>query len=223
VYAKSLKLHRGVDNKLQFRFLNQEQKPVDITGKDITMRIINAEGTETLISKTLVPTIALNGIAEFRLSMTDLEDIDSQVGTYSLEIPVDSFDLPVFVDASSGARGVIEIVDSILPKVVPSLSVTIPSHAVSDGTTEVTFYSSTIQSAYKSTLTMQLFYENYTGTMTIQGTTDPNDNSSWYDLGLPYSYTAESDTQYYNITGFHPYLRFKFQYTEGDVTNILVR
>ena len=33
VYAKPLTLNKGVDNKIQFQFLNQEQKPVDITGK----------------------------------------------------------------------------------------------------------------------------------------------------------------------------------------------
>ena len=32
-YAKPLTLHKGVDNQIQFQFLNQQQKPVDITGK----------------------------------------------------------------------------------------------------------------------------------------------------------------------------------------------
>jgi hypothetical protein len=39
VYAKPLTLNKGVDNRIQFQFLNQEQKPVDITGKSITCRI----------------------------------------------------------------------------------------------------------------------------------------------------------------------------------------
>ena len=52
-YAKPLTLHKGVDNKLQFQFLNQEQKPVNITGKSITCRILNYDATEILISKAL--------------------------------------------------------------------------------------------------------------------------------------------------------------------------
>ncbi len=48
-YAKPLTLHKGVDNQIQFQFLNQEQKPVDITGKSITCRVINAQGNGTLI------------------------------------------------------------------------------------------------------------------------------------------------------------------------------
>ena len=52
-YAKPLTLHKGVDNQIQFQFLNQQQKPVDITGKVITCRIINYEGSMLLLSKSL--------------------------------------------------------------------------------------------------------------------------------------------------------------------------
>ena len=32
VYAKNLKIHKGIDNTLQFQFINQDQKPVDLPG-----------------------------------------------------------------------------------------------------------------------------------------------------------------------------------------------
>ena len=53
VYAKPLTLNKGVDNKIQFQFLNQEQKPVDITGKSITCRVLNYNGTAVLLRKAL--------------------------------------------------------------------------------------------------------------------------------------------------------------------------
>ena len=87
-YAKPLTLHKGVDNKIQFQFLNQEQKPVDITGKTITCRIINYNGTEVLINKALTLELAATGIAALYLNAADLEDIDAQQAHYSLEIPV---------------------------------------------------------------------------------------------------------------------------------------
>ena len=58
-YAKTLNLHKGVDNKIQFKFLNQEQKPVDITGKEITCRLINSDGTEVLLNKALTLELSL--------------------------------------------------------------------------------------------------------------------------------------------------------------------
>ena len=58
VYAKNLKLNKGVDNKLQFQFLNQEQKPVDITNLEITFRLISYDGTEILLRKGVTQTLA---------------------------------------------------------------------------------------------------------------------------------------------------------------------
>jgi len=97
-YAKPLTLHRGVDNQIQFQFLNQEQKPVDITGKTITCRILNADGTAVLINKALTPQLPLTGICALELNAAEIEDIPAQKAYYSLEIPVGSFDYPVFVD-----------------------------------------------------------------------------------------------------------------------------
>ena len=98
VYAKPLTLHKGVDNQLQFQFLNQEQKPVDITGKEITCRILNYEGNQLLLQKALTPQLAATGITSLFLNAADIENIDAQKCYYTLEIPVGSFDFPVFVD-----------------------------------------------------------------------------------------------------------------------------
>lgn len=102
-YAKPLTLNKGVDNQIQFQFLNQEQKPVDITGKEITCRIINYKGNQVLIQKALTLQLSLTGIASLFLNSADLEAIDTQKCYYSLEIPVGEFDFPVFVDQNAGA------------------------------------------------------------------------------------------------------------------------
>ena len=152
-YAKPLTLHKGVDNQIQFQFLNQEQKPVDVTGKSITCRILNYQGNELLIQKALTLQLAATGIAALILNPAELEDIVPQKCYYSLEIPVGDFDFPVFVDSNAGARGDIQIVNSVLPSFVPSYEVTIPtgqpfpnlnpnSNANSNAQT---YYSSTIE------------------------------------------------------------------------------
>ena len=95
VYAKNLTLHRGVDNKLQFQFINQEEKTVNVTDKEITFRLISYDGKTILLSKTLTELLPVTGIVQLELSSSDLENIDPQNAYYSLEIPVDNFDLPV--------------------------------------------------------------------------------------------------------------------------------
>jgi len=110
-YAKPLTLHKGVDHQIQFQFLNQEQKPVDITGKEISCRILNATGTTVLIRKALTIQLGATGIAALMLDPGELEEIEAQKCYYTLEIPVGTFDYPVFVDQNAGGRGDMNIVN----------------------------------------------------------------------------------------------------------------
>ena len=226
VYAKPLTLHKGVDNQIQFQFLNQEQKPVDITGKSIVCRILNFEGTEILLSKVLDLVLPATGISVLKVSPSDLEDISAQKCYYSLEIPVGSFDYPVFVDQNAGARGKIDIVDSVLPNFVPSQEVTIPTGQpfpnLSSNTlpNANTYYSSIINTEDNSVLTIQTNLDEYNGNITIQGSTIPD--ADWYDITTA-EYSNSSNTYGYTITGFHPYVRLEFISDQGSVTKILAR
>jgi len=220
VYAKNLRLHKGVDNRIQFKFINQEQKPVDITGAEITMRILNSDGTQVLIQKALTLVYALTGLAELQLLSSELDSVESQKGYYSLEIPSNSFNVPVFLDNDSAARGIIWIEDSVLPKHMPSMNVTIPSHPVPQNNT-VTFTSSTVSTSYNPKLTLQAYYNNFSGTVQVQGSTIPDND--WYNINDPITYINQANTDYYQIEGFHPYIRVQFNCTQGDVTDILAR
>lgn len=222
MYAKNLRLHKGVDNRIQFKFMNQEEKPIDVTNVDITIRVLSYDGTEVLIQKTLTPVYPVTGIMEFQLLSTELDDIDAQKAMYSLEIPLNGFNLPVFVNGDSGARGVMWIEDSILPKHSESLSVSIPSHATPANNT-VTFTSSLITTSYNPVLTIQPYFNNFSGTVQVQGTTDPNDNNGWYSINGLETYLNQTTPDYYVVQGFHPYIRLQVNCTQGDLTNILAR
>jgi len=232
VYAKTLNLHKGVDNKIQFQFLNQEQKPVDITGKTITCRIINYNGTEVLITRALTLELPLTGIAYLHLNAADLEDIDAQRCYYSLEIPVGEFDYPVFVDPAAGARGDINILNSVLPSFVPSEIVTIPTGQPfpnldpTNSTTNPlsnanTYYTSIINTQDNPILTLQAHYTDFNGDVAIQGSTTQL-NADWYEIST-FEYSNINTTKGYTIKGFHPFVRMVFTSNAGVVTNILAR
>lgn len=232
VYAKTLNLHKGVDNKIQFQFLNQEQKPVDITDKVITCRIINYNGTAVLINKALTLDLPLTGIASLQLNASDLEDIDAQKCHYSLEIPVGEFDYPVFVDPAAGARGDINILNSVLPSFVPSQIVTIPTgqpfpnvdanNSINNVLPNAnTYYSSVINTQDNPILTIQADYYQFNGDVTIQGTFSSG-LTDWYPI-TTVTYSNVTDTEGYTIKGFHPFVRMVFTSNTGAVTNILAR
>jgi len=225
-YSKTLSIQKGVDNRIQFQFLNQEQKPISVIGKTITCRIINYDGTKILVTKTLEPDLPVTGIMSLYVGAADIENIPSQKAFYSLEIPVGSFDFPVYIDQNSNARGDIVIVDSILPSFVPSSIVTIPSgqsfpNTHSDvGNTTYTYYSSVVSTKENPILTLQMQFESYSGNVVIQGAT--NVDSGWYPI-TEESYTNFTDTEGYSIYGFHPFIRVEFTSDQGSVDNILVR
>ena len=226
-YAKPLTLNKGVDNQIQFQFLNQEQKPVDITGKSITCRIINYQGNEVLLQKALTLQLPATGIAALILNAADLASIDAQKCYYSLEIPVGEFDYPVFVDQNAGARGDLNIVNSVLPSFVPSMPISIPTgqdfpnlHPNSNSESNITYYSSVITTNDSPILTLQAQYTDYYGNIAIEGSTIVD--GDWYPI-LTDTYSNVSDTKGYVVQGYHPYIRMQFESNTGAVTNILSR
>jgi hypothetical protein len=223
MYTKNMKLHKGVDNRLQFQFLNQDQKVVDITGKTITFRLIKYDGSKILLEKTLTPILPLTGITEIQIFASELMDIDAQKCHYSLEVPVDSFNMPVFVDDYSSGRGVIEVLDSIYPSFIPSKSVTIPTHRLPKDCCDIfTFDSSVIKSNDACQTTLQLFFKAFTGTVQLQGSTLPD--ADWYNIGEAKTYTLQDASELFTPEGHHPYLRFNItEYSAGDITKMLYR
>jgi hypothetical protein len=227
VYAKPLTLNKGVDNKIQFQFLNQEQKPVDITGKSITCRILNYNGTQVLVRKALDLDFALTGIASLNLNAADIEDIDPQKAYYSLEIPVGAFDYPVFVDSNAGARGDMNIVNSVLPSFVPSQSVTIPTGqpfpniSNSSGNTNLVYYTSIINTQDNPILTIQTQYDEYYGNVAILGSSIVD--GDFYIIEEDNELDDVTETRGYTIHGYHPFVKVEFTSNSGAVTNILAR
>lgn len=234
VYAKELILNRGVDNLIEFAFVNQEQKPVNISGKEITARIINADGKKILLQKSLVAIYPITGIAGLRVSSEELDKISSQQCYYSIEIPVEEFDYPVFVDAQGGARGVVRITDSVLPSFVNSYVLTIPDYNVAGTPTEstyyATYYSSSFYTKQQNFYTFQLYFQNYRGRVLFQGSTVSN-FAYFYEISPIYTFMGVTETRFYNIEGYHPFIRIKFENyintnpgeLPSDVTQILVR
>lgn len=223
VYAKNLKLNKGVDNKIQFQYLNQEQKPYNISNLEITFRLINNEGTETLLQKSVSLTLPLTGICELTVTSAELLNIDAQMCYYSLEVRDGSNDYPTFVNSEAGARGVIQVVDSVLPSFLPATTIEIPSHVLpnANANTNVTYYSSTYSTADAAVLSIQTYLNEYSGNVIVQGSTLPD--SDWYNIGNVHNYANKSGSVGYTIEGYHPYIRVEFQSTAGDVTEILAR
>jgi hypothetical protein len=238
VYAKQLTINKGVDNVLLFEFINQQEKPVNITGSTFLFRAINTAGDRILIEKELVTLNAPTGRAKVTLTSAELLEVLAQPATYSIQRTQPNGGLveAVFTNAQAGARAPVNIVDSVLPQYVPSAPLTIPTlkltaQASVDGTAwdqypsnpywagnpnGGNYWNSFINTEYFSSFieptnavtTVQMTLDGYTGTIKAQAA--ENYESIWYNVTESTTYYNKTGTVHMNIVGWYPLLRMCF-------------
>ena len=236
VYAKPLTISKGVDNVLLFEFINQQEKPVNITGSTFLFRAISTDGDRLLVEKEMVILNAPTGRAKVTLTTADLLEVLAQPANYSIQRSSGNLTEAVFTNAQAGARAPVNIVDSILPQHIPSVSLTIPTTKLSaqasyDGTTwgqypassywygnpnggnywnsflNTEFFSSFIEPV-NSVTTVQMTLDGYTGTIKAQAA--ENYQSIWYNVTDSTTYLDKTGTIHMNIVGWYPLLRLCF-------------
>jgi hypothetical protein len=240
VYAKRLTINKGVDNVLLFEFVNQEQKPVNITGSSFIFRVIDTASNELLLQKSMDILNAATGRAKVQFSGNELLEVLGQPASYSIQRtqPSGGYSDAVFVDAQAGARAPVDIVDSVLPQFVPSAELTIPtielSSQASYGGTSYSNYPDWAGSywsgggvgpgVYNSWLNTEYFssfIEPTSAVTTIQmdlvgytGTIKvqaaENYQSIWYNVSESTTYLNQTRTIHLNVVGWYPLLRLCF-------------
>ena len=209
VYAKKLKVNRGVDNVILFEFINQDQKPVNISGSTITFRMMNTNGDELLIAEDLVHLSSTYGRAKVTLTSEKLDLINEQTATWSLERASGNLYEAVFTDAYSAGRGQVDIVDSVYPDFVESKIMMLPAPidqpAQSNGNR---VHTSAIYTADNTLTTLQLDFDNFSGNVKVQAS-ENQIGPDWYDVGSQIQYTNQNSRTYINVDGRHNWLRLE--------------
>jgi hypothetical protein len=236
VYAKPLTINKGVDNVLLFEFINQDQKPVNITGSSFVFRVINQQGTEILVEKEMTILAPVLGRVKVQLTPADTDAWEAQTAGWSIERTSGDYKQAVFVDADAQGRGVVYIQDSVYPEFVDSEVITIPfvtgpplypqvppitgpsaiSLSYENNYQPVVLpltYSSQISAPNQSFHTFRLKMNQFTGNVIVQGAGDYEE--TFVDVSNNYSYYNESDTQYINVSGFFPLLRLQINQWGG--------
>ena len=209
VYAKKLKVNRGVDNVILFEFINQDQKPVNISGSTITFRMMSTNGDELLIAEDLVHLSSTYGRAKVTLTSEKLDLINEQTATWSLERASGNLYEAVFTDAYSAGRGQVDIVDSVYPDFVESKIMMLPAPidqpAQSNGNR---VHTSAIYTADNTLTTLQLDFDNFSGNVKVQAS-ENQIGPDWYDVGSQIQYTNQNARTYINVDGRHNWLRLE--------------
>jgi len=231
VYAKNLTLNLGVDNVLLFQFQNQDQKPVNITGATFMFRMISQDGQNLLFAKELVSLSSTLGRAKVTITSAETLNFQAQPASWSLEISSGVLDRAVFTDDQAGARGVINIVDSVYPAFVASDILTIPTGQPTQGNT---YYTSTVSTNGAGLTTFQLDSLKFTGNLQVQGATfSPDTDQEWYNVAFEdlktgntvdqINFTNSTERLGINVEGYHPYIRLELGINNGNIDLIQYR
>ena len=230
VYAKSLKLNLGVDNVILFQFQNQDQKPVNISGATFTFRIISQNGEDLLFAKELVSLSNALGRAKVTITAAETLNFQAQPASWSIEVSSGVLDQAVLTDDYAGARGDIDIVDSVFPAFVASEVLTIPDQAPQGNI----YYTSTLTTDGSRLTTFQLDTANFSGNLQVQGSSDAVAQTvEWYDIDFEdlktgntvsnLVFSSSSERLGINVEGFHPYIRLEFGIDQGNIDLIQYR
>jgi hypothetical protein len=238
VYAKTVKIYRGIDNLIKFKVLNQDQKPVNLAGLTLTFTILDDvsgalwyQTTATTTDTPYIPAIpagplgvpaevpavpaVTTGIAVVVIGDYSLLDLDNIRYNYSLKATdtLTGVERVIYSDDNYTARGELEVLSGNYPQFRPSVNVPVPPLPPAPVYTPV--YTSAIPTdiaGYDQSInhTAQFYFDSFSGDISVEATLDPVASIiNWATVVPSQTYVAQDENTYVNWTGAYSAIRFK--------------
>ena len=233
VYQRQLKVYKNIDNKLQFRVLNADQKPIAISSytpkflafDENKKLIIEHDGTAVVGDDSA----ATRGLFTVTITENDLLNVDAQYLTYNVYL-VDSSNNKTITYSHTDFQnsGIIYVDSGALPGPSDSYSFT---QFQQENIESTIFYSEakTAEPAIngnEALHTAAIYTSAYIGDVVVQATLDNvvNESTHWGDVATVTFTGSESEPVPVNFNGVFNHLRFKTTASPTDkISKILVR
>jgi len=236
VYSRNLNVYKGVDNKIQFRMLNAEQKPIDISGQVIEFEAFDDEKDQVLVYEATIQddgsTRANKGMFYVTITENDLLNIPSQYLSYTIYQRERCDERVVtYSDRNFGACGTIYVSDCAHPTIRKSTEVKNWYQvgdewmAGSDNSDKITAMPKLNKNEAQHTVafyTDAINNNGFVGNVQIQGTLDNqiDGTNDWYTIDTVKFVGTEERPVFANFKGVYSYLRFV---TENDPADKLLK
>jgi hypothetical protein len=232
VYSRHLNVYKGIDNVLEFRLLNADQKPLDVdryTPKFVAFdenqnMIIEHDGVNLQVGDSTEYT--KKGLFSVTITENDLLNVKDQYLTYNIYL-VDYDETKVLTYANEwfDSAGIIKVSSNAFPG--PSSSYSIDTFVQDNNV----WFSEALDAqpginGNEALHTAAVYTNNYVGDVVVQGTLDNQvvGTTSWADISTLSFAGGETEPKPVNFNGVYTFLRFK---TTADPANtiskILVR
>jgi hypothetical protein len=232
VYNRTLKIYRGVDNKIDLQARNQDQKAAALGSSSLVFTLIEPEQKKKIIETDCVISSAVNGKSYVVLSSAQLNDVQPGFYQYTLRVEqrtvesngdyIVTSSRPAYTDSQYDPFGNIEVVGSMQGEPQYSTEIKEFSRQV-DFQNNTTRYTSGIINAYPTTSTPQRlhtfqFYPNdCTGTLTVQASQDAGGSpKNWVTVDSK-TLNAASQSFYMNVLGKFNWFRVHLDSDSEDI------
>ena len=237
VYNRQIKIYKGIDNQIQFRLLNADQKPINIapyTPKFVAFdesgnQVISHDGSVTQLDDSS----ASRGKFTITITENDLLNIKQQYLRYNVYL-VDSASNKTltYVDSHFDNNGTI-FVDGYAfpgPRATYSISTFTEDSGIS-GVDDSVWYSESIDAepainGNEALHTAVVYTDSYIGDVTVQGTLENQvtGSTNWSDVSTITFTGSETEPKPINFNGVFSHLRVSATADPADkISKVLVR
>ena len=232
VYTKQLQLYKGIDNVLEFRLLNADQKPVDITS--YTPRLVAFDETNQMVLEkdcTILDDGSTVTRGKFKLTVTENEllNVKQQYLSYNIYlVETDGDKVLTYSQPNFGNDAIIYVNARTFPGPLNSYSVT---SFEQEAPAIETWYSETVDAqpainGNEALHTVAAYTSSYIGDIVVQATLDNQvtGTTQWADVATLTFVGTETTPMPVNFNGVFSHLRFKADANPADkITKVLVR
>lgn len=232
VYNRMIHVYRGIDNIIQFRLFNADQKGVDLSG--YTPHFMAWDESNNLVLD-LVGEVQDDGSSiqrgKFSVNITNNSTLDLKQQYLSYTVYLSSVDQPntiTYTDTHFGNRGTIYLSSQAFSGARPSKNITQFTRVDFDSQEYVseTLYAEPSINSNSALHTAAIYTNGYVGSVTVQATLENNvtESTEWADLATLNFDGTEAEPVPVNYYGVLSHVRFKTDANpDGTISKILVR
>lgn len=228
VYSRQLKIYKGIDNTLDFRVLNADQKPVSIIGK-VPVIMIFDEKQRLVIKRdcNILETTTPSKVGMFNVTITenDMLNLKQQYLSYSVHLEGNGKEL-TYSSSYFDNKGTIYLDGQSMPAPLSSVSISTFSEETENNWCSESVDAEPTINGNSALHTVALYLtNNYTGDITVQGTLDNEivGTTQWADIKTV-SYENKNTVEYINFNGIFSHIRVCSNSNPANtISKILIR
>ena len=224
VYARELKLHKGIDNKIELKLLNGDQKRLDgVSGSTLYWQLLDRDTAELKLQKSHLITPYDNNMVVLTISEDDLNFINPGFYQYSVHLINNAGQRTIlYGDSQYGVSVPVEVISNSFPQIYPSTEIT--TFVNSGQPADTSLYTSAISgrpeiNSKDGLHTISVNSTNFSGRIVIEGTLQNSiNNVVWAEVD---SVMIDNENIVYKtFTGVYSWIRFHIINDPGNTGTV---